>query len=210
MKKILLPILIIAAIGSFSFLNKDAIKSIEIGTNAPMSEIEMKDVSNENVSLSTLKKENGLLVIFSCNSCPFVVGNEKTEGWEGRYNELFDLSQENKIGMVLVNSNEAKRETADSFIRMKERSKKMNYKANYILDKNNKLADAFGASTTPHVFLFNKDLKLVYKGAIDDAVSSKKEVKEKWLFDALSNLGQGKKINPSTTRNSGCSIKRAQ
>ncbi len=210
MKKILLPILIIAAIGSFSFLNKDAIKSIEIGTNAPMSEIEMKDVSNENVSLSTLKKENGLLVIFSCNSCPFVVGNEKTEGWEGRYNELFDLSQENKIGMVLVNSNEAKRETADSFIRMKERSKKMNYKANYILDKNNKLADAFGASTTPHVFLFNKDLKLVYKGAIDDAVSSKKEVKEKWLYDALSNLGQGKKINPSTTRNSGCSIKRAQ
>ena len=170
----------------------------------------MKDVSNENVSLSTLKKENGLLVIFSCNSCPFVVGNEKTEGWEGRYNELFDLSQENKIGMVLVNSNEAKRETADSFIRMKERSKKMNYKANYILDKNNKLADAFGASTTPHVFLFNKDLKLVYKGAIDDAVSSKKEVKEKWLYDALSNLGQGKKINPSTTRNSGCSIKRAQ
>ena len=210
MKKILLPILIIAAIGSFSFLNKDAIKSIEIGTNAPMSEIEMKDVSNENVSLSTLKKENGLLVIFSCNSCPFVVGNEKTEGWEGRYNELFDLSQENKIGMVLVNSNEAKRETADSFIRMKERSKKMNYKANYILDKNNKLADAFGASTTPHVFLFNKDLKLVYKGAIDDAVSSKKEVKEKWLYDALSNLEQGKKINPSTTRNSGCSIKRAQ
>ena len=210
MKKILLPILIIAAIGSFSFLNKDAIKSIEIGTSAPMSELEMKDVSNENVSLSTLKKENGLLVIFSCNSCPFVVGNEKTEGWEGRYNELFDLSQENKIGMVLVNSNEAKRETADSFIRMKERSKKMNYKANYILDKNNKLADAFGASTTPHVFLFNKDLKLVYKGAIDDAVSSKKEVKEKWLYDALSNLGQGKKINPSTTRNSGCSIKRAQ
>jgi thioredoxin-related protein len=210
MKKILLPILIIAAIGSFSFLNKDAIKSIEIGTNAPMSELEMKDVSNENVSLSTLKKENGLLVIFSCNSCPFVVGNEKTEGWEGRYNELFDLSQENKIGMVLVNSNEAKRETADSFIRMKERSKKMNYKANYILDKNNKLADAFGASTTPHVFLFNKDLKLVYKGAIDDAVSSKKEVKEKWLYDALSNLGQGKKINPSTTRNSGCSIKRAK
>ena len=210
MKKILLPILIIASIGSFSFLNKDAIKSIEIGTSAPMSELEMKDVSNENLSLSTLKKENGLLVIFSCNSCPFVVGNEKTEGWEGRYNELFDLSQENKIGMVLVNSNEAKRETADSFIRMKERSKKMNYKANYILDKNNKLADAFGASTTPHVFLFNKDLKLVYKGAIDDAVSSKKEVKEKWLYDALSNLGQGKKINPSTTRNSGCSIKRAQ
>ena len=159
MKKTLLPILIIAAIGSFSFLNKDAIKSIEIGTNAPMSELEMKDVSNENVSLSTLKKENGLLVIFSCNSCPFVVGNEKTEGWEGRYNELFDLSQENKIGMVLVNSNEAKRETADSFIRMKERSKKMNYKANYILDKNNKLADAFGASTTPHVCSFATPVK---------------------------------------------------
>jgi protein-disulfide isomerase len=91
---------------------------------------------------------------------------------------------------------------------MKERSLKMNYETTYLLDENNKLADAFGASTTPHIFLFNQDLKLVYKGAIDDNVDSKKLVKSKWLSDALKNLGAKKEINPSTTRNSGCSIKR--
>ena len=112
--------------------------------------------------------------------------------------------------MALVNSNEAKRETADSFIRMKERSKKMSYKANYLLDKNNKLADAFGASTTPHVFLFDKDLKLVYKGAIDDAVNSTEQVKARWLSNALKKLASNQPIDPQTTRNSGCSIKRVK
>ena len=110
--------------------------------------------------------------------------------------------------MVLINSNEAKRKGDDSFDNMKKRSLENNYKAPYLIDKNNKLADAFGANTTPHVFLFNKDLKLVYTGAIDDAVKSSKDVEEKWLENALNDLGVGKKIKPNKTRNSGCSIKR--
>ena len=208
MKKIILLSLITILITTLSFSFKDAIKSIEIGTKAPMSNVKLKAVSNKEFSLEDLKKENGLLVVFSCNSCPFVVGNQKTEGWEGRYNEINSIANSNNIGMTLINSNEAKRENADSFEKMKERSLKMDYKSAYLLDKGNKLADAFGASTTPHVFLFNKELKLVYKGAIDDNVDSKKLVKSKWLSDALKNLGAGKDINPSVTRNSGCSIKR--
>ena len=112
--------------------------------------------------------------------------------------------------MVLINSNEAKRNDADSFSRMKERSKKMDYKANYLVDKNSKLADAFGASTTPHVFLFDADLKLVYKGAIDDAVGSTKDVKSRWLSTAMKNMSTNQPIDPQTTRNSGCSIKRVK
>ena len=53
-----------------------------------MSSQKLKDISGNEYSLENLKKENGLLVVFSCNSCPFVVGNQKTEGWEGRYNEI--------------------------------------------------------------------------------------------------------------------------
>jgi thioredoxin-related protein len=208
MKKTILFSSIFILLTALSFTLKDAIKSIEIGTKAPMSNVKLKDVSEKKFSLEDLKKENGLLVIFSCNSCPFVVGNQKTEGWEGRYNEINSIANSNKIGMTLINSNEAKRENADSFEKMKERSLKMNYNSKYLLDVNNQLADAFGASTTPHIFLFNKDLKLVYKGAIDDNVDSKKSVKAKWLSDALKNLGAGKEINPAVTRNSGCSIKR--
>ena len=208
MKKISITTLIVILISSLSFSIKDSIKSIGIGTKAPMSSQKLEDISGNEYSLESLKKENGLLVIFSCNSCPFVVGNQKTEGWEGRYNEIYKIALSNNIGMTLINSNEAKRDGADSFDKMKERSDKMNYKASYLLDKNNVMADAFGASTTPHIFLFNNDLKLVYKGAIDDNVDSKNLVKSKWLSDAINNLGSGKAINPSVTRNSGCSIKR--
>ena len=183
-------------------------ESLKIGQKAPLSNLKMKDVSGSEFSLESLKKENGLLVIFSCNTCPFVVGNFMNEGWEGRYNEVFDRSDSNNVGMVLINSNEAKRSGADSFEAMVEHSKKMNYKSAYLLDVVHKLADAFGAKTTPHVFLFDKDMNLVYKGAIDDSVKSKEKVKEHYLKNAMNNLAGGKEIKPNETKNIGCSIKR--
>ena len=210
MKKTLFILSAIAFVSLISFSIIKDIESITIGSKAPLSNTKMKDVSEKSFSLEELKKEKGLLVIFSCNTCPFVVGNSNMEGWEGRYNQLFTIAEKNNIGMVLINSNEAKRNDADSFSRMKERSKKMDYKANYLVDKNSKLADAFGASTTPHVFLFDADLKLVYKGAIDDAVGSTKDVKSRWLSTAMKNMSINQPIDPQTTRNSGCSIKRVK
>lgn len=210
MKKTLFILSAIAFLSLISFSTIKDIESITIGSKAPLSNTKMKDVSEKSFSLEELKKEKGLLVIFSCNTCPFVVGNSNMEGWEGRYNQLFTIAEKNNIGMVLINSNEAKRNDADSFSRMKERSKKMDYKANYLVDKNSKLADAFGASTTPHVFLFDADLKLVYKGAIDDAVGSTKDVKSRWLSTAMKNMSTNQPIDPQTTRNSGCSIKRVK
>jgi thioredoxin-related protein len=73
--------------------------------------------------------------------------------------------------VVLVNSNEAKRDQGDSFADMQARYKEKNYSGSYVLDAEHKVADAFGARTTPHVFLFDKDMKLAYKGAIDDNVA---------------------------------------
>ena len=210
MKKTLFILSAIAFVSLISFSTIKDIESITIGSKAPLSNTKMKDVSEKSFSLEELKKEKGLLVIFSCNTCPFVVGNNNMEGWEGRYNQLFTIAEKNNIGMVLINSNEAKRNDADSFSRMKERSKKMDYKANYLVDKNSKLADAFGASTTPHVFLFDADLKLVYKGAIDDAVGSTKDVKSRWLSTAMKNMSTNQPIDPQSTRNSGCSIKRVK
>lgn len=191
-----------------SFTNSPKLKSIKIGRKAPMTNYEMKNVSGDDYSIEKLAFENGILVVFSCNSCPFVVGNKEMEGWQGRYNEIHDLCKRNKIGMVLVNSNEAKRTSADSFTEMQKHSKNQKYDAAYVMDVNSKLADAFGASTTPHVFLLDKDLKLVYKGAIDDNVKSKSSVKENWVKDAIISSGKNKPILLPETRNSGCSIKR--
>ena len=190
------------------YKQQNKIESLEIGTKAPMTSHKMKEVSGKEFSLNSLKQENGLLVVFSCNTCPFVVGNDNMDGWENRYNKTYEFCKLYKIGMVLVNSNEAKRGRGDSFKDMQQHSKNKMYDSPYLIDKNHLLADAFGASTTPHVFLLNNELELVYKGAIDDNVKSKKDVKETWLKNAINSLGKGEKIANPETRNSGCSIKR--
>ena len=183
---------------------------LAIGTTLPAAAVKMMDVSGTELTLKEAAGKNGLLVIFSCNTCPFVVGTDGSAGWEGRYPELAAFSKRMEVGMVLVNSNEANRDAGDGMADMQERFKSHKYGSRYVLDQNSKVADAFGARTTPHVFLFNKEMKLVYKGAIDDNVANPAEVKEKWLHDAITNLVTNKPIEPATTRNIGCSIKRVK
>jgi hypothetical protein len=93
---------------------------------------------------------------------------------------------------------------------MQNRAKDKGLKSPYVIDVEHKLADAFGARTTPHVYLFDANLKLVYVGAIDDNVNSATEVKEHYLKTAMTQLKEGKKVEPSTTKNIGCSIKRVE
>lgn len=187
----------------------EALPDLVIGSALPMSAQSMKDVVGGEASLQSLSGENGLLVIFSCNTCPFVVGSEGSAGWEGRYPELGTLCAKSGIGFALVNSNAAKRENGDSYVDMQKHYKEQNYVGHYLLDENNAVADAFGARTTPHVFLFNKNMELVYKGAIDDNVDDAKAVTKHYLKDAIAANVNGKPADPATTKNLGCSIKRA-
>lgn len=204
----LLKLASIAAIGALSLMPHDPLPDLTIGTAMPAADVKMKDVSGKEITLKDAQGKGGLLVIFSCNTCPFVVGSEGSEGWEGRYPELAAYSQRYGVGVAFVNSNEAKRDQGDSFADMQARYKEMRYSGSYVLDAGNKVADAFGARTTPHVFLFDKDLKLAYKGAIDDNVGKASDVKEKYVEKAIANMVEGKTIDPATTRNIGCSIKR--
>ncbi len=182
---------------------------LEIGDSIPSIDKKMMNIDEKEYSFKNLKKSNGLLVIFSCNTCPFVIGNgTKSEGWENRYPEIGELSKKLKVGMVLVNSNAAKRDDGDSFKDMQERYKTKGFNSYYVLDKNSAMADAFGALTTPHVYLFDDNMKLVYRGAIDDNVKKRNDVKEFYLRDALNSMVTGDPIEPQTTRQLGCSIKR--
>lgn len=205
-----LPALALLFLATAFTLNNEP-KSLEIGERAPMSDYEMEDLNGKMHSLSSLAGENGLLVIFSCNTCPFVVGREgKSQGWENRYNDLYKMADYYKMGSVLVNSNEAKREGDDSKEAMVAHAKEQNYLMPYVIDKNHQLADAFGARTTPHVYLFNGDMELVYVGAIDDNVDNAKDVKEHYLLDAMKATFEGTSVRTSTTKALGCSIKRIQ
>ena len=182
---------------------------LAIGSKAPLADVLMMNVNGTQMSLNTAAGPNGLLVVFSCNTCPFVVGNgEKSDRWEGRYNEVIAFARENGIGSVLVNSNEAKRKGDDSLEEMKQHAREAGYIAPYVVDARHKLADGFGARTTPHIYLFAGDFRLVYRGSIDDSVNSAADVKERYLEDAITKMVAGKKVKPAITKAIGCSIKR--
>lgn len=203
----LLKIASLAVVGLLA-ISAHELPDLKIGDALPAPDVKMQDAAGGSHSLKDISSTNGLLVIFSCNTCPFVVGSEGSEGWEGRYAEVTAYAQRFGVGVAFVNSNEAKRADGDSFADMQARYKEKKYTGAYLLDEGHKVADAFGARTTPHVFLFDKGMKLAYKGAIDDNVASAAQVKERWLQKAVASMASGEPVATPTTRNIGCSIKR--
>jgi hypothetical protein len=121
---------------------------------------------------------------------------------------MTQLDQMN-IGMVVINSNEAQREDDDSPLRMKEYAQIHQYTAPYVIDEGSKMADAFGATRTPEVFLFNSKGKLVYKGALEDNPAEPEKSTHGYLIEAMRALVENKAITPAETKSIGCSIKRA-
>lgn len=204
MKKTLFLFAAIVALASFAFkpLEEEKYPTIELGSTIPMIDYKMMDVSGTMMSLGDIKKDKGTLVIFSCNTCPFVIE------WEDRYDDVMAIANRVGVGVALINSNEAKRDNADSYDAMKAHALEQAYEAPYLVDENSALANAFGAKTTPHVFLFDNNNKLVYLGAIDDNSKDASQVKEKYLFDALYALNTGSEIKIAKSNAKGCSIKR--
>jgi hypothetical protein len=199
MKKILFAALPITAA---AILAVSAISDpLPIGASIPNPDAKMKDISGKEVSFKDAMKKNGLLVMFSCNTCPVV------HKYESRTMETAKAALSNEIGVILLNSNEAYRDNGDSYEDMKSYAKKLGYNFNYVMDNNSVMADAFGANRTPECFLFNKDGKLVYHGAIDDN-SGNADNARPYINTAIKNLVKGDKIDPEKTKSIGCTIKR--
>lgn len=196
-------VLLVACGFLLSFINTNS--GAELGLNAPlpMADEKMKDVSGKEVSLNTSKTAKGILVIFSCNTCPYVKLSES------RIKELSDNCIKQGIGCIIVNSNEAQRAEEDSFDEMVKYASSQKYTCSYVVDANSKLADAFGATRTPQCFLFNNK-GLVYKGAIDDNVKDPSLVKVHYLQDAIDALAKNETPKLQETKSIGCTIKRVE
>jgi len=192
----------------FLTITLSSLAQLRIKDKAPMQQIDMKSVNGSMYNLNSLKKDKGLIVIFSCNSCPFVVGSDDFPGWEKQYDSLYNEAISNNIGFVLVNSNEGKRTQADSYEEMIKHAKEQNYTMPYVVDEKAALANAFGAKTTPHVYFFDQTLSLIYTGSIDNSWDKGRKSDQFYLFDAIKAQGKGKKIKPNTTEPKGCGIKR--
>ena len=192
MKKILIPIM------GLTFLLAG---ELEIGSTMPLKDLKLADISGKNITLANAKGDAGTLVVFSCNTCPWVIR------WEDRYVSLANTYAQKGIGMIAVNSNAARFGGEDSLEEMLEHAKNNGYNFPYAQDPESELASAFGATKTPHIYLFNGDDKLVYRGAIDDNAKNAKKVDVPFLANAIDALLAGNPINPQTTKALGCSIK---
>lgn len=182
----------------------NAITPLKIGTKVDLQAISLVDVvSDQTINFSELKMKNGTLVMFSCNTCPYVIKAQP------RTKEMMALAKKNNIGFLIVNANEAQRLDVDSKDKMSEYATDQDYMY-YFVDEESKIANQFGATKTPEVFLFNATDELVYTGAMDDNPGAPDEAKSFYLKDAMNALAAGKEIKTTTTKSVGCSIKRAK
>ena len=174
---------------------------LEIGSTMPKMDHALKDISGRTMTLSDMKGDAGTLVIFSCHTCPWVVR------WEDRYVSLADEYIPRGIGMIAVNSNAARFSGDDSIEEMISHARENNYNFPYAQDPGSELAAAFGATKTPHIYLFDGSDKLVYRGAIDDNAKDALKVDVPYLANAMNAMLSGGKIDPVSTKALGCSIK---
>ena len=201
MNRLLIAGLVLPVLGllSFSILRNE---SLPIGAAMPRADVKVKDVSGKELTLQEAKQAGGLLVMFTCNTCPYVIRNQS------RTNEICKYAQSNKVGVILLNANEGDRTGRNSFAEMQSYARSQDYQWTYAVDQNSVLADAFGASRTPECYLFDKNGKLVYHGAIDDSPGDVNQVKRRHLKEAIDQMLQGKEVSVKETRSVGCSINR--
>ncbi|MEP6750078.1 MAG: thioredoxin family protein [Bacteroidota bacterium] len=202
MKKLFFFCVLLIAITAFAPPVHLVWQGLPIGAGIPKADVKMKDVSGVLISLREASTGNGLLVMFSCNTCPYVIKNQS------RTKSVCASAKDKGLGVIILNANEGGRRNGESLADMQTYARQQSYNWYYALDSDNELADAFGATRTPECFLFDKNSKLVYHGAIDDSPADITEVKRNHLKQAIAEMLQGNSITVNESRSIGCSIRR--
>jgi len=176
-----------------------ATNNLKIGSTAP--DFNLRGIDGKQYSLSSFNSMQALVVIFSCNHCPYV------QAYENRIKQIQNDYRAKSVSVVAINSNEDVNYPDDSFENMKKRASEQNFNFSYLRDEDQSVARAFDATHTPEIFLFNKERKLVFHGKIDDNWQEPANVQNHYLKNALDELLEGKEISVPETFTIGCTIK---
>jgi peroxiredoxin len=174
---------------------------LSIGDQAP--EFNLKNINSEFVSLLQYANEKGVIVIFTCNHCPFA------KLYEDRIVELDKMFKPKGFPVVAINPNNPEVYVEDSFDNMIKRAREKGFTFPYLVD-NVGIYKKYGATKTPHVFILQNrkgQFTVKYIGAIDDNAKNPNNVGEKYVRDAVVSLLEMKEIRIKETRAIGCSIK---
>ena len=176
-----------------------ATEKLNLGSPAP--DFNLVGVDDKNYSLSSFADNEALIIIFSCNHCPYV------KAYEGRMKKLQEDYAGKGVVVIAINPNDAVNYPEDSFEEMKKRAESENFNFVYLRDEDQNTAKAYDATHTPEIFLFDKERKLAFHGKIDDNWQEPDKVVNHYLRDALDELLEGKEISVPETFTIGCTIK---
>ncbi len=164
----------------------------------------LKDVEGKMVSLNDFKDAKGVVLTFTCNTCPYAIAyQDRLIAIEKKYKEL-------GYPVVAVNPNDPEVQPGDSPEAMHERAHEKGFTFPYLFDDGQKVYPQYGATRTPHIYLLESkggEFIVRYIGAIDDNYADANAVKETYLVDAIEALISGNSPETAETKAIGCSIK---
>ncbi len=175
--------------------------SVDIPLGSEIPSFELKDPFGKVYKSDDLFGEKGLLVIFTCNHCPYALAV-----WP-RVIRLSQYAKELGINTVAINPNIHPNYPEDAPEKMVEKIKEWNIPFPYLIDETQEVAKSFKAQCTPDIYLFDNQKRLVYHGLLDDNWQDETKTKKEYLKEAITNLAQGKPIDENQPPSFGCSIK---
>jgi peroxiredoxin len=173
--------------------------TLEIGKKAPTFRLPATD--GKNYSLDDFKASKYLVVFFTCNHCPYVIGSDEIT------RETANKFKGNGVRFVGINSNSVNTYTEDSFEKMVERMNQHKFPWVYLYDQSQEIAKAYGALRTPHFFVFNQSRELVYTGRGVDSPRDTTKMTVNDLDRVLTELTEGAYISLKATNPIGCNVK---
>jgi thiol-disulfide isomerase/thioredoxin len=172
---------------------------IDLGAVAP-SFTELQGADGRPYSISAFDDKPLLVVMFTCNHCPYVVA------YEDRIVSIQKDYAGRGVQLVAINANDERNYPEDSYPEMVKRASQKKFNFPYLRDPDQSVAEAYGALCTPHIFAFDKDRRLRYRGRIDDSRDPSR-VTSNDLRNALDDMLAGRSVRVPDTRPFGCSIK---
>lgn len=201
--KLILKLSLIALVLVISGFNSRALDNgYDIGDYAE--DFQLTNINGKKISLADYKDAKGFLIIFTCNSCPYAVA------YEDRIIALDEKFKALVVPVIAINPNNPSKQPKDSYELMKKRAVEKGFTFPYLFDEGQNVFPKYGATRTPHVFLLENTSKgylVKYIGAIDDNYQDADAVEVKYVEDAVDAMLKGEKIDITTTKAIGCSIK---
>ncbi len=177
------------------------LESIKIPLGTKIPSFELKDPNGKAYKSDELFGERGLLVVFTCNHCPYALAV-----WP-RVIRLAQYGKGMRVNTVAINPNINPDFPDDSPAKMKDKIKELGIEFPYLVDETQQVAESFKAQCTPDIYLFNKNKELVYHGRIDDNWKDEDAVTREELKEAMNNMAAGRLVDPKQKPSMGCSIK---